>query len=72
MKRIVINGRIEYVDEEGHYNRENGPAVIHFNGKIMWAKIGIFTREELPAVIDGDGSRRWYKCNRYWNRIDET
>lgn len=62
MKTIKIDnsGTKEY-RENGHYHREDGPAVIFKNGDKIWMFNGKPHRIDGPAIIyDIDGYRCWY------------
>lgn len=57
-----FEGTITYVNLEGQPNRNEGPAVIHKNGKMEYYRDGLLHRNECegPAVISSDGSNIYY------------
>jgi len=44
----------------GEFHREDGPAIIWYDGSIYYYVNGVRHREDGPAVIWDDGSKYWY------------
>ena len=67
MKEETFNGL--YIDERGSnrwykngvLHREDGPAIIWYDGDQWWYKDGKLHREDGPAVIRPSGFMCWYK-----------
>ena len=61
-RSVNKQGTIEYINENGEWHREDGPAIIRTNGYEAWYINGKSHREDGPARIwsDGDG---WYFLN---------
>lgn len=61
----MINPRIdEYGNQYWHnsnhqFHREDGPAIIYFNGTQEWYQIGKLHRINGPAIIYADGRQAW-------------
>jgi hypothetical protein len=57
-------GNIRYRDENGNLHRDDGPAVIYWDGEQRWYKHGIRHREDGPqAIFPGRGSA-WYQNDK--------
>jgi hypothetical protein len=52
--------RIEYLNDNGDYHREDGPAIEWTEGSKCWCINGLKHREDGPAVISSDGDTWWY------------
>ncbi len=52
---------IEYVDDDGEFHRDDGPAIITSGGEQEWYQHGKLHRDGGPAVIKPDGSEEWYQ-----------
>ena len=50
---------IEYRNEKGELSREDGPAVIKYNGDKEWCLNGKLHREDGPAVERANGDKEW-------------
>jgi len=59
-KTVLENGTVEYVDCNGKYHREDGPAVESVNGNQYWFINGVVHREDGPAVEYMNGPKHWY------------
>lgn len=56
----VYNGSFSYVDENGNYHRDDGPALFHANtGNKCWYQRGKLHRTDGPAVEYGNGDKSW-------------
>ncbi len=52
---------IEYMDEDGHYHRDDGPAWIRADGAQIWYQHGERHRDDGPAFIWADGTQEWWQ-----------
>jgi hypothetical protein len=57
-------GDVQWVNQRDEFHRDDGPAVIHSNGSLLWYKNGRLHREGGPAVIRRDGSIGWFRNGR--------
>ena len=55
--------------KNGHFHREDGPAIIFADGTQFWYKGGKRHRDDGPAAIRPDGTQHWFK-NGMWHRDD--
>jgi hypothetical protein len=55
---------IEYRNEKGELSREDGPAVIKYNGFKAWYLNGELHRTDGPAIEWANGSKDWYLNNK--------
>ena len=46
--------------KDGLLHREDGPAVVYYNGDKIWYKNGLCHREDGPAVEHYDGYKSWW------------
>jgi hypothetical protein len=53
-----------WVDDQGRYHREDGPAIINKDGSMEWHLHGEWHREDGPAVMT-IGWSGWFKNGRY-------
>ena len=58
---ITSNSQGTWYKFNGQLHRDEGPAVIYYNGKKEWYKHGKLHREDGPAVEWKDGTQYWYK-----------
>jgi hypothetical protein len=58
-KYIAANGDIIWY-KNGHYHREDGPAVQHVAGFKSWWINGKRHRLDGPAIIHANGEREWF------------
>ena len=60
IKRVVTDygSTIYYKDDVIH--REDGPAIIDFDGGRTWMIDGLRHREDGPAVTEPDGTKEWW------------
>jgi len=63
VKTVDKSGTIRFYNEDGHFHREDGPALIYKKGNKEWFKNGKRHNDNGPAVIYSDGSKFWYKNN---------
>jgi len=68
--RTVTKYRIEYT-LNGKLHREDGPAVIRFDGTMWWCKDGIVHRTDGPAYIWNNGVMDYVNNGNRYN-IDGT
>lgn len=54
------NDRIEYRDTNGKRHREDGPAVIWYDGTREWWDNGSRHREDGPAIVFPNGNEVWF------------
>ncbi len=52
---------IEHMDEDGHYHRDDGPALIYADGTQIWYQHGERHRDNGPALIWPDGMQEWWQ-----------
>ena len=57
--------RIAKWSRDGEIHREDGPAVIHFNGNKEWRKSGKLHRDNDPAIIWPNGARYWWSNGHF-------
>ena len=55
------NGNKYWKNEDGKYNREDGPAIEYANGDKAWYSDGQLHREDGPAIEYANGDKTWYK-----------
>lgn len=65
----VQGGAVFYRDAEGRPHREDGPAVKHDEGTLMWYQRGEKHRVDGPAVERTDGRKEWW-LNGERHRVD--
>lgn len=68
-------GKILYINSQGDYHRNDGPAIIHTDGKVEYYYHGKLHRENNePAVIFPNGSNIYYSwgIKTRWNGPAET
>lgn len=58
-----LEGRTEYLDDEGKLHREDGPAVIFDNGDTRWYLHGERHRLDGPAM-EHKGSKFWFRNDK--------
>jgi len=54
-----------YLNAAGRYHREDGPALIHDDGRLEWFLNGIPHREDGPARLWKNGSEEWISHGKY-------
>jgi len=60
-KVVCKDGSIFYCTRKTkQLHREDGPAVIQYDGSRFWYRYGKFHREDGPAIEWADGYRHWY------------
>ena len=55
-----IDGNRFWLDENGKFHREDGPAVIQGDGSELWYRHGILHRDYGPAVTWSDGHEEFW------------
>jgi len=63
VRTVDQSGTITYT-KDGKLHREDGPAVIYYDGSQCWYKDGKCHRKNGPAVIYSDGSLFWFKYGK--------
>ena len=58
--KIKLKNRTEWRNKQGQLHREDGPAIICFNGGQGYFQNGKKHREDGPAVIYPDGIKEWW------------
>ena len=66
---ICFNGNKYWINEKGHFHREDGPAREWFNGTKEWWIDGKLHRIDGPAYEGADGTKSWY-INGQRHRLD--
>ena len=56
--RVPVS-REEYIDENGKWHREDGPAM-KCDGSEAWWIHGQLHREDGPAIVDNSGYKAWW------------
>ena len=79
VKRIEHrNGTIEHFNENNHWHREDGPAVIYPDGRKEWWINGKYHREDGPAIVDPNGTKIWclngqdYSFDKWIEALDKS
>jgi hypothetical protein len=62
---ISTNELKKWVDREGRYHRDGGPAIEWFDGENHWYKHGKRHRLDGPATVYPNGDKYWYVDGRY-------
>lgn len=60
---------IRYLDDDGELHREDGPALIYYEGSKEWYIHGELHREGKPAIMRANGDRLWM-INGEIHRLD--
>ena len=55
------SGTVRWLDDEGHYHREDGPAIVWPNGTQWWFSHGGYHFAHGPSDLYADGALRWYE-----------
>lgn len=63
--KIKLYDRIEHIDILGRSHRNNGPAVVWYNGKQVWCKHGKLHRVDGPAIVNVEDDSEDTVCE-YW------
>jgi hypothetical protein len=63
------DGNKYWKNEEGQYNREDGPAIEWASGDKYWYQKGELHRLDGPAMEWGDGNKEWW-VNGKRHRLD--
>lgn len=53
-------GTKRWLNDQGQYHREDGPAVEYYSGSNHWYQNDKLHREDGPAVEYSDGIKIWY------------
>ena len=79
IKKLIYSQRIKVTDDCGYVkirytledrlHREDGPALIHYNGSEEYYIDDKLHRENKPALIRPNGSKEWYNNDRL-HRLD--
>lgn len=66
MKKMMEVGGYKtiFVNADGDFHREDGPALEYVNGDKFWYLNGKMHREDGPAVAYADGDKEWYLNGR--------
>jgi hypothetical protein len=46
----ILENKIEYRADNGELHRTDGPAVVHYDGRLVWYKNGEIHRLDGPAI----------------------
>ena len=65
----IPTGSTYYTDDDGHLDREGGPAVEVPDGTKLWLRHGKYHREDGPALEMYWGSKNWYLYGRFVGAI---
>lgn len=60
-KKTNIQGTQWWINENGAYHREDGPAIIWHDGDKSWIINGEYHREDGPALEWKSGHQWWYR-----------
>jgi hypothetical protein len=58
-------GAKEWLDAEGKYHRDGGPAVEYANGDKEWWQHGKRHRDDGPAIMYASGHKEWFQHGKY-------
>ena len=61
--RVEFADRVEWLDDQGLYHREDGPAIETEYGK-SWYFHGAQHRGDGPAIELDSGTKYWYNCGK--------
>ena len=64
-RRYHRYGAVRWLDDEGHFHREDGPAAVLDDGAHFWCRHGDFHFAHGPSVLYADGTVRWYEDDKY-------
>ena len=64
------NGGVQWIDDEGHSHREDGPAVVWAHDRQWWCRRGRVHFAHGPADLWPNGMLRWYKDDRLLRERD--
>ena len=56
----MFKHEIKIWKKNGKFHREDGPAVIYYDGSEFWYLNGKLHREDGPAVIYSNGTKEWH------------
>jgi len=59
-KKVFENRTIKYVDHNGNFHREDGPAIEWINGAKFWYINGKKHRDDGPAIEFTNGHKEWW------------
>ena len=65
MHIIRTEAAVEYVNGDGKYHREDGPAIEYTNGTKAWYLHGERHRIGGPAIEWHNGDQSWYQNDEY-------
>ena len=60
---VLTQGDIYFLDEQGRFHKDDGPAIICKKTLKLWWKHGKKHREDGPAIEYHDGSTEWFYDN---------
>lgn len=60
---------ILYKNEKGELHREDGPAVIHYNGDTCWYYNGNLHNDNGPAIVHSNVYKGYYHHGTQYSRV---
>ena len=54
-------GVVRWLDDKGHFHREDGPASVWPDGAHFWSRHGDFHFAHGPSDVYADGTLVWYE-----------
>ena len=60
-ERVEIDNNVFYLNEEGEYHRDSGPACEYSSGDKEWYLQGKLDRKDGPARSLVDGTKEWFR-----------
>ena len=63
-RRYDRSSTVRWIDDEGFYHREDGPAVVWDDGEQYWARRGRSHFAYGPSILYADGTLAWCEDGR--------
>ncbi len=66
-KEVSPHGTVRYINEQGQYHREDGPAIVWKSGAKSWYIDGLCHRLDGPAIEWADGGVSYYLIEKRYS-----
>ena len=68
---VLEDGAYRVRNSSGQLHRDDGPAIVHPDGRQYWYRNGQLHRDDGPAIVYPDGAQYWYRKSRPILRLAE-